>query len=385
MRLLEHHGKELLRSESIRVPRGHLTGTVTEAEQVAARLGGPCVVKAQVPIGKRGKSGAVVFTADPGEARAAAHRLLGSRVGPYEVTEILVEERLDIAHELYAAVLNDPATKGPLLLFSTAGGMDVEEVSVTSPELVKRLPIDIIEGVVETDLSTMLTDAGLAAPYRRGVAAVLRSLYAVYRRADADLVEINPLVITGEGEVVALDAKISIDPASVPRQQSVVEGLPDTETAGLTPLERRARELGFHFVELPGDVGILANGAGLTMTTIDVVSHYGGGAANFLEIGGDSYTKATPALELVLSNPRVRSLLVNFCGAFARTDVMADGVVSALEKLQPEVPVFFTIHGTGEEEAVRLVRERLGVEVFDLMDDAVRAAVLAARGEREAV
>jgi succinyl-CoA synthetase beta subunit len=204
-------------------------------------------------------------------------------------------------------------------------------------------------------------------------------LYAAYRESDADLAEVNPLVLTVDGEVVALDAKVSIDPSSLPRQEEIVSSASTSQDQEqLTPLERRGRELGLQFIELDGDVGVLANGAGLTMTTLDVVSHYGGRPANFLEIGGDAYTRATPALALVLDNPRVHSLLVNFCGAFARTDVMAEGVITALEELRPDVPVFFTIHGTGEEEAVRLVRDRLGVEPYDLMDDAVKAAVEAA-------
>jgi succinyl-CoA synthetase beta subunit len=216
------------------------------------------------------------------------------------------------------------------------------------------------------------------------VADALVALYRVYRDNDADLAEVNPLVLTREGEVLALDAKVSIDPASLPRQEAVVaDAPPAAESEGLTELEKQGRGLGLGLIELDGDVGVLANGAGLTMTTLDVVNHYGGRPANFLEIGGDAYTRATPALRLVLSNPRVRSLLVNFCGAFARTDVMTEGVVAALEELRPSVPIFFTIHGTGEERAVELVRERLGIEPFDLMDDAVRAAVDAAAAPAE--
>jgi succinyl-CoA synthetase beta subunit len=207
---------------------------------------------------------------------------------------------------------------------------------------------------------------------------VLGRLYDVYRAADAELVEVNPLVLTGAGAVVALDAKVSLDPGATPRHsdflRDLVSRLPDTATEPV----RQARALGLVLIEFDGCVGVLANGAGLTMTTLDAVNHYGGRPANFLEIGGDAYTKATPALRLVLDNPRVRSLVVNFCGAFARTDVMAEGVVNAIEELAPSIPIFFCIHGTGEEEAIRLVRERLQIEPYDLMDDAVKAAVGAA-------
>jgi len=204
----------------------------------------------------------------------------------------------------------------------------------------------------------------------------LARLYDVYREHDAELVEINPLAVTATGGVLALDCKFVLDDSAIPRQQALAaRGVPEQ----LTDAERRARELGLRYIELDGDIGVLANGAGLTMTTMDAVRHYGGEPANFLEIGGEAYTLAKPALELVLGNPRVKSLVINFCGAFARTDVMMEGVINAWEVLKPELPVFFSVHGTGEDEAVQMLRERLGREPFDLMDDAVKAAVEAAQ------
>ena len=188
--------------------------------------------------------------------------------------------------------------------------------------------------------------------------------------------EINPLAILRGGKVVALDCKFVLDDASTSRQPDLVKVASPPK---MTVLEERGASHGLRFIQLDGNVGVLANGAGLTMTTMDVIDHFGGRPANFLEIGGEAYTKAEVALDLVLSNPGVKSLVVNFCGAFARTDVMADGVVRAWEKLQPKIPAFFSIHGTGEEEAVKLVRERLGIEPYDLMEDAVRAAVEAAQ------
>jgi len=207
------------------------------------------------------------------------------------------------------------------------------------------------------------------------VADVLLKLYAAYRQTDAELIEINPLAILDDGSLTALDCKLTVDDAAAERQ-SELSALAAPET--LTALERRAQEAGLKFIELGGNVGLLANGAGLTMTTMDVISHFGGRPANFLEIGGEAYTKAEIALELVLAHPKVESLVINFCGAFARTDVMVDGVTAAWQKMQPSLPVFFSIHGTGEDEAVRIVRERLGLTPHDLMEDAVRAAVEAA-------
>ena len=193
---------------------------------------------------------------------------------------------------------------------------------------------------------------------------------------DAELLEINPLALLADGRVVALDCKFVLDDAALDRQADIAKG----GTPGvMTALEKRGAEAGLKLIQLDGNVGVLANGAGLTMTTMDVIRHYGGRPANFLEIGGEAYTKSEIALDLVLSNPGVKSLVINFCGAFARTDVMADGVVKAWAKLKPKVPVFFSIHGTGEEEAVRLVRDELGIEPYDFMEDAIQAAVKAAQ------
>jgi len=201
-------------------------------------------------------------------------------------------------------------------------------------------------------------------------------LYRVYRLNDAELVEINPLAVTAAGAVVALDCKLVVDDSGLVRQPGLAErGAPEPMTA----LEARAAAAGLKYIELDGPVGLLANGAGLTMTTMDAIRHYGGNPANFLEIGGEAYTKALEALEIVLANPRVKSLVVNFCGAFARCDVMTEGVVRAWETLKPEIPVFFSIHGTGEAEAIALLRARLGLEPFERMDDAVKAAIVAAQ------
>ena len=374
----EHHAKPLLARAGLTVPRGGFAADADGAAARAREVGGAVVVKAQVPAGGRGKAGAVRFADAPEEAAAAAAELLEMTVAGFAVSGVLVEERVDLRRELYAAVLNDAESRGPLVLFSTEGGVDIEEVHVATPERVLRRALDIRQGLSEADTHELLEPAGLEPEERGAVAAALVTLYGVYRELDAELLEVNPLAIAAGGEAVALDCKLSMDDAARPRHAELVEqvarSLPETGTE----LERRARELGLYFIELDGDVGVLANGAGLTMTTMDAISHYGGAPANFLEIGGDAYTKATPALRLALDNPKVRSLVVNFCGAFARTDVMAEGVVAAIEELRPELPISFSIRGTGEEEAIALVRERLGKEPYDHMDEAVVAAIEAA-------
>ena len=370
----EYAAKPLLAAAGIAIPRGETVTTPDEAAAAAESLG-PVVVKAQVPAGKRGKAGGIRPIDDAAGARSAASEILGMAIGGHTVERLLVEERADIARELYAAVLNDTASKGPLVLFSTLGGMDVEEAAAQDADAVRRHAIDIRHGLDPAAAGNILDGLDLGEA-TNAVADVLVRLYDLWRSRDAELVEINPLAITGDGRVVALDCKFTLDDLSKARHEDIVgSGVPDT----LTGLEARGRDLGLTYIELDGEIGILANGAGLTMTTMDAVRHYGGAPANFLEIGGQSYTKATPALDLVLSNPKVRSLVVNFCGAFARTDVMTEGVVNAWEELKPDVPVFFSIHGTGSKEAVPIVRERLKMEPFPTMDEAVRAAIAAAK------
>ena len=375
MNFEEHAAKPLLAAAGIATPPGAVAASADAAEAIARRIGA-CVVKAQVPTGKRGKAGGIKRAATPEEAAAAASEILGMEIGGHRVARVLVEAQVPIAAEYYAAALNDPESKGPLLLFSAMGGIEVEELAATRPDALLRLPIDIRRGPARADVERGLAGLGLDGAAAAAVTEVLEKLYRAYRDNDAELLEINPLARADDGGLVALDCKFVLDDSALPRQAELAaNGTPEV----LTDLETEARAIGLRFIELDGSVGVLANGAGLTMTTIDAVRHYGGEPANFLEIGGDAYVKATPALKLVLANPKVKSLLINFCGAVARTDVMTGGVLDAWDELKPSLPVFFSIHGTGEEEAVAMLRARLGLEPFDLMDDAVKAAVEAAR------
>ena len=326
MNFEEHAAKPLLAAAGIAVPESMLAVTPADAAAAAEKIG-PCVVKAQVPTGKRGKAGGIKLAGSPAEAEAAAKQIIGMDIAGNTVEKLLVEAQADIASEYYACVLTDAASKGPLMLFSTEGGMDIEEVADADPDKIVRLPIDIRRGLDRAATETALDGIGLS-ENKSPVADVLEKLYDVYVANDADLVEINPLIATVAGDIVALDCKFSLEDSGANRRPELVEkGTPEK----LTTLETRGRELGLRFIELDGDVGVLANGAGLTMTTMDVVRHYGGEPANFLEIGGEAYTLGKPALELVLSNPNVKCLLVNFCGAFARTDVMTEGIVNAWE------------------------------------------------------
>jgi succinyl-CoA synthetase beta subunit len=359
MTLPEHQAKAILAAAGLPVPPGVVCANAGEAAAAAVRFG-PAVVKAQVPAGGRSKAGGIRFAADAAAAGRAAAALLGGTIAGHTVGAMLVEPRLDIVRETYAAVVADPATRGPLILFGPNGGIEIEAIAAADSGALRRLPVDILDGPAADALVRLVPEVPQAAGFLAG-------LYRVWREQRAVLVEVNPLALLACGALVAVDCKIVPDGAG-----TAGDGQP-------TALERQAHALGLQFIELDGPVGVLANGAGLTMATLDMVRHFGGRPANFLEIGGDAYTRARAALLLLLGKPGLKSLVVNFCGAYARTDVMAEGVVAAWQALAPAIPLFFSVHGTGEDEAVALIRGQLGLTPFERAEDAVRAAVEAAR------
>lgn len=364
-------------AEGIPVPRGEVCASPEQAANAAAKIGASVVVKALVPAGKRGKGGFVRFAESSAEAQNESGRMFGAQFGGGTVEQVLVEQRMPVATELYAAILNDRSRKCPLLLFSTEGGMDIEEIHTVSPGKVEMVPLDIRRGLDEAAARGVLDKDSLPEPVCAAIADVLVKLYAAYRKYDAELIEVNPLAVTDRGGVVALDCKLFVDDSALPRQPAI----PRSSPRG-TPLELQARGEGLLYVELDGDVGVLANGAGLTMATIDAIAFHGGRPANFMEIGGQAYKKAAPALSIVLGNPNVKSLLVNLCGSFARTDVMVEGIAAAWRKLNPAIPVAFSVHGTGEERALEILRDQLGITPYDRMDGAVRAAIAMAKQDR---
>lgn len=373
MNFEEFAAKPLLAASGISVPPSRLASTPQEAADAAREIGG-CAIKAQVPIGKRGKAGGIQLADTPDDAHKHAANIIGMEIGGLTVEKVLVEARSDIAFEYYAAILNDPASKGPMLMFSTEGGMDIEEIAANTPEKLRSASIDIRYGLSRDVVGALLDGLDLHGA-NDAVVDVLLKLYDAYRENDAELLEINPLIQTSAGAIVALDCKFVLDDSAIKRQSELAaQGTPDK----LTALEKMGEDNVIKYIELDGNVAVLANGAGLTMTTMDVVRHHGGTPANFCEIGGEAYTKGKVALEMVLGKPGVKSLVVNFCGAFARCDVMMDGLLSAWEELNPKLPVFFSIAGTGDQEAIRMLKERLGMEPYPNMDAASKAAVDAA-------
>ena len=323
--------------------------TPEQAEQAARELGSSVVIKPLIAAGRRGKAGLVRFADDAARAREEAKDLLAS------TERLRVEERIERERELYVAIATDTSLKCPVVLYSEEGGVDVESATV-----ITRRAVDIRHG---------MTSAVLRA-FPEALHEILTTLYARYRELDAELVEVNPLAETPRGDFVALDAKLVIDDSTLARHPEL-----DAEPPPATELEEQALAAGLYCIELNGSIGVLANGAGLTMATLDAVRFHGGRPANFMEIGGDAYRKGKEALAIVLGNRRVKALLVNLCGAYARTDVMIEGFLAGWQALHPSVPVVFSIHGTGEERAIQLVRDALGIEPFDEMDDAVKAAI----------
>ena len=373
MNFEEFAAKPILAAAGITVPQSTLVTTVDEAAKAADEIGS-CVVKAQVPTGKRGKAGGIKVADTTEEARAHAEAILGMDIAGHTVEKVLVEAKSDIAREFYAAILNDPETKGPVVMFSTEGGMDIEEIAVETPEKLRKAPVDVRHGFA-LEAARELVDGLELDGANEGIAEALVKLYAAYAANDAELLEINPLILTGQGDVVALDCKFVMDDSGIKRQQELVAGgTPDK----LTKLETMGEDNGIKYIELEGNVVVLANGAGLTMTTMDVVRHYGGQPANFCEIGGEAYTKGKVALEMVLAKPGVKSLVVNFCGAFARCDVMMGGLLEAWDEVKPEIPIFFSIAGTGDIEAIAMLKDKLDMDPLPNMDAACKAAADAA-------
>ena len=353
MDLYEHMGKDLFRAHGIPTPRGIVAETPGEAAAATDELGGSSVVKVQVQVGGRGKGGGVVLCRSAGEAREAAERMLGSDFKGHAVTRVLVEELLPIAHEFYTSVLLDRSVGEYLWMLTAEGGMDIETLARERPEALRRVHVNPGLGLRPWHLREL---AGLLpAGARDGAAQVLRAMWSVVQEADATLVEINPLVQLEDGSVAALDAKVTIDDNALFRHADL-EAL---EAAfPVDPVEKRAKDADLQYVKLDGSVGIIGNGAGLVMSTLDVVAQAGGRAANFLDVGGGaSAEKMATSLQVILSDPSVRCVFINIFGGITRCDVVANGILEALGKVEATVPIVVRLDGTNAEEGRRILAE----------------------------
>jgi succinyl-CoA synthetase beta subunit len=351
--LYEHQGKDIFRAHGIATPEGVVAETPEGARTAAERFGGRAVVKVQVQVGGRGKGGGIVLAKSPEEAEEAARRMLSEGFQGMPVTRVLVEQLVDIAAEFYAAITLDRGAKRYLAMVSSEGGMDIEEVARTKPEALRRIHVDPLLGIRPYQL-TYLTGP-LPVQARKGASGVLAKLWDVVVAADATLVEVNPLVLLGDGTVAALDAKVTVDDNALFRQPEV-DALRDSFPVDAT--EARAKALGLQYVKLQGEVGIIGNGAGLVMSTLDVVAQAGGRAANFLDVGGGAGADVmATALEVVLSDPEVRSVLVNIFGGITRCDLVARGILEALRRVEAHVPIVVRLDGTNAEEGRRILAE----------------------------
>jgi succinyl-CoA synthetase beta subunit len=356
MDLLEYQGKQLFAKHGVPVPDGRPAKTVQEAVAAAEEIGYPVVVKAQVLIGGRGKAGGIKLAKDKAEAERYASDILGMDIRGFTVHELWIEAASDIAEEYYAAIVFDRSAKKPMAMLSKMGGMDVEEVAETDPEAMRMLHVDPLLGFQDFHGRRLAFESGIAADVIRPVGAMLAKLYEVFVEEDATLVEVNPLLVTGDRQVVALDAKVTLDGNALyrhPDSAALLDSAPDED-----PQERMARERGLTYVKLDGNVGILGNGAGLVMSTLDVVAQAGGSPANFLDAGGGSKAEAiTSAVEVILSDAKVKAVLFNIFGGITRCDEVAKGLIEAFAQIKPEVPFVVRLDGTNDVEGRALLAE----------------------------
>jgi succinyl-CoA synthetase beta subunit len=355
MDLLEYQGKQLFARHGVPVPDGKPATSVDEALAAADGNGYPCVVKAQVLIGGRGKAGGIKVVKDRDDARSAAEAILGMDIRGHTVHEVWVEAASDIAEEYYASIVFDRSAKAPLMLLSTQGGMDIEEVAESDPNAIARLHVDPLIGFQGFHGRRLAFEAGVADDVVRPVGALLAKLYDAFIAEEAMLVEVNPLVVLSDRSVKALDAKVTLDDNSFYRH-------PDNaalrNVGAEDPQEQMAKERGLTYVKLDGDIGILGNGAGLVMSTLDVVSQAGGAPANFLDAGGGSKAEAiTQAVEVILSDPKVKAVLFNIFGGITRGDEIARGLIEAFAQVKPSVPFVVRLDGTNDVEGRQLLAD----------------------------
>ncbi len=375
MDLYEHQGKELFAAAGVAVANGRVAFTVEEARAAATELGGTVVVKSQVLTGGRGKAGGVKVVKDPAAAAEAAEAILGLDINGHVTRRLYIEQGIAIAKEYYFSVTFDRSAKMPLLMLTTMGGMDVEDVAKNHPAMLARLHVDPALGYRGFHGQQLMSMAGIPVEERKALAPIMAQLYGVFADDDAMLVEVNPLVLLEDGTFLAADAKVTIDDNALYRHPTV-EAMRDLSAVDVQ--EQAAREADLVYVKLDGDVGILGNGAGLVMSTVDVVAQAGGRPANFLDVGGGaSAEKIATALAIVLSDDKVKSVLFNIFGGITRCDEVAKGLLEALETIDVRAPIVVRLDGTNDIEGRRLLDEaqRPEITVEKTMLEAAATAV----------
>jgi succinyl-CoA synthetase beta subunit len=380
MDLLEYQGKQLFARHGVPVPKGLPAKTVDDAVNAADEIGYPCVVKAQVKIGGRGKAGGIKVAKDRNEAQTHAEAILGMDIRGFTVHEVWIEAASEIEDEYYASIVFDRSAKAPLFMLSTQGGMDIEEVAEKDPKAIAKLHVAPLLGYQDYHGRQLAFDAGIPADLVRPVGALLSKLYDAFVGEDAVLVEVNPLIVTKDRKVAALDAKVTLDDNAAYRHPDHADLL---DRAAEDPQEAMARERGLTYVKLDGDIGILGNGAGLVMSTLDVVAQAGGAPANFLDAGGGSKAEAiTSAVEVILSDEKVKAVLFNIFGGITRCDEVANGLIAAFEQINPQVPFVVRLDGTNDVEGRKILADANlpNVHPAKTMDEAAAKVVELAKG-----
>ena len=353
MKIHEYQAKEIFAKYNIPVPAGRVASTPDEAAVIAGEIGKPVVVKAQVHVGGRGKAGGIKLAKTPEEAREAASQILGMDIKGLKVLEVLVEEAADIKEEYYLGITTDRAARRNIVMVSASGGMDIEEVAANEPEKLAKLHLDPAIGLQDFQIRNLAYDAKLPAVAAKGIGPFLKALYKVYADYDCTLAEINPLILTGDGQLIAADAKFDMDDNALFRHKEMAVF---QEAQEEDPIEAEAHKRGLTYVRLDGDIGIIGNGAGLVMTTLDVVQREGGRPANFLDIGGGAKAEVvTKAIDTVLLDKNVKGIFFNIFGGITRGDEVAKGLLSAIDTMDIQVPIVVRLTGTRAEEGLALL------------------------------
>ena len=378
MKLLEYQAKEIFRKFDIPIPRGGVAENPEEARDVAEKLGS-VAIKAQLPVGGRGKAGGIVFADGPEEAEKIAEELLGSRIKDLEIKKVLVEEKLNIKEEIYLGVTVDRRNRSFVVLASSEGGIDIEEVAAETPEKIVKQLVDPLLGLRDYHCRSVAKRLGYSGQKMNALAELIKKLYTVAFEMDAELTEINPLALTEDG-FIAADARLNVDNNALFRHPEIGELQQESELSEFSARELEARALGLTYVELDGNIGIIGNGAGLTMATLDSVTLLGGKPATFLDLGGGaSPERIETAVTFVVKDPRVRAVFVNILGGITRCDDTARGIIETRKRLGSEKPVVVRMMGTNEEEGRRLLMEA-GIDTLDTMEEAAERAVALAGG-----
>jgi succinyl-CoA synthetase beta subunit len=375
MKLHEYQSKQIFARYGVQIPRGRVARTATEAKSIAEELGGRVVVKAQVLVGGRGKAGGVQLAHDANEAEQMAAKILSMEIKGLRVRKVLVDEAASIDTEIYFSITNDRSARKPVMIASAAGGVEIEEVAAKTPEKIVKVEIDPLLGLRDYQARDVAASIDVPRDYWKDFGRIAAGLWRVYSEQDATLAEINPLVITTDHRLLALDGKMLIDDNALFRHADLVE-MRDVDEE--EPSEAEARKYGLSYIKLDGNIGCMVNGAGLAMTSMDIVKLYGGAPANFLDIGGGAAAdKVAAAMRIILADPNVRAVLLNIFGGITRCDEVAHGILEATSQIKPKAPMVVRLVGTNAEEGRRLLADAKMITAETLADAAEKAVAAA--------